>query len=137
MLEIHMGSFALRANNSSQSLGVLMFPKAYIRAASAAHSLLLLLPGEVASTCLPCSAGKLAQSEHYVGFPGGCLENDDLISRLFSPPSSQVNISISEGHDLPCCVLLALCHLPEAWRWSYLESKFNPVSSVHRHSPEI
>lgn len=114
-----------------------MFPKAYIRAASAAHSLLLLLPSEVASTCLPCSAGKLAQSQHYVGFPGGCLENDDLISRLFSPPSSQVNISISEGHDLPCCVLLALCHLPEAWRWSYLESKFNPVSSVHRHSPEI
>lgn len=114
MLEIHMGSFALRANNSSQSLGVLMFPKAYIRAASAPHSLLLLLPSEVASTCLPCSAGKLAQSEHYVGFPGGCLENDDLISRLFSPPSSQVNISISEGHDIPCCVLLALCHLPEA-----------------------
>lgn len=112
-----MGPFAQRAKDSSQTLllGFLIFSKE-IRAASTVRSLLLLLPCEVASTCLSCSAGKLVQSQHYLSFPQGCQENDDLISRLFSSTSSQANISISEGHYLPYCVPLTLCHMLEAWR---------------------
>lgn len=128
MLGIHTGPFAERAQDSSQTLLLefLVFSKE-IRAASTVRSLLLLLPCEVESTCLSCSAGKLVQSQHYLSFPWGCQEDDALISRLFSSPSSQVNIPISEGHDLPYCVPLTLGHMLEAWRWCHLESKFNPA----------
>lgn len=117
VLGIHVGSFSQRPKDSLQTLLLvfLIFSKE-IRAASTLCSLLLLLPCEVASTCLSCSAGKLVQSQHCLSFPRGCQENDDLISRLFSSTSSQVNIPISEGHGLPCCVPLTLCCMLEAWR---------------------